>query len=227
MATLLAASDELPQRLKAAEQTQAAAEKKLLDAAQTLSAERQSAAAELCKRLTARLRDLAFDGALITASWKELSREAWTGQTSEQFELLYQPSAHSAARPLAQIASGGELSRVMLALKSELVTDATATLVFDEVDAGIGGAAAIKVAEYLHRLATRHQVIVITHLAQIAAVADCQYVVNKELRDGFATTTIALVEGEERVAEIARMLSGKQDELTLQHARKLLAEAKA
>ncbi|MDR2957147.1 MAG: DNA repair protein RecN, partial [Coriobacteriales bacterium] len=98
------------------------------------------------------------------------------------------------------------------------------TLVFDEVDAGIGGQAARAVAGYLRRLADIHQVIVVTHLAQIAALADRQYVVEQTTDDDTQTTMIWEVTGEERVRELARMLSGSTDETALAHARELLAE---
>jgi DNA repair protein RecN (Recombination protein N) len=96
------------------------------------------------------------------------------------------------------------------------------TLVFDEIDAGIGGATATVVAERLRQLASRHQLILITHLAQIAAIADRHYVVSKQDVDGQTQTLISEVSGDARVAEIARMLSGSTDEVALQHAQTLL-----
>jgi DNA repair protein RecN (Recombination protein N) len=109
--------------------------------------------------------------------------------------------------PLSRVASGGELARTMLALRLVL-TEAPETLVFDEVDAGIGGTAATAVGESLARLGRRHQVMVVTHLAQVAAVADVQIMVRKQVRDNMTTATAAYVEGEERIDEVARMLSG-------------------
>ena len=131
--------------------------------------------------------------------------------------------------PLSRVASGGELARTMLALRLVL-TDAPETLVFDEVDAGIGGAAATAVAEALARLGRRHQVMVVTHLAQVAALADSQIVVTKTVSDGPAgeTTTVArarAVDGDERIDEIARMLSGEQAGASARrHAADLLDE---
>jgi len=131
--------------------------------------------------------------------------------------------------PLSRVASGGELARTMLALRLVL-TEAPETLVFDEVDAGIGGAAATAVAEALARLGRRHQVMVVTHLAQVAALADSQIVVSKTVSDGPAgeTTTVArarAVDGDERVDEIARMLSGEQAGASARrHAADLLDE---
>jgi DNA repair protein RecN (Recombination protein N) len=103
--------------------------------------------------------------------------------------------------------------------------DERMTLVFDEVDAGIGGATATAVAERIRALASTQQVIVVTHLAQIAAVADKQFVVEKTREDGDAITVIREVSGEERVIEIARMLAGGTDEAALGHARRLLENA--
>jgi DNA repair protein RecN (Recombination protein N) len=131
--------------------------------------------------------------------------------------------------PLSRVASGGELARTMLALRLVL-TEAPETLVFDEVDAGIGGAAATAVAEALARLGRRHQVMVVTHLAQVAALADSQIVVTKTISDDRSgeTTTVArarAVEGDERIDEIARMLSGEQAGASARrHAADLLDE---
>jgi len=131
--------------------------------------------------------------------------------------------------PLSRVASGGELARTMLALRLVL-TEAPETLVFDEVDAGIGGTAATAVADALARLGRRHQVMVVTHLAQVAALADTQIVVTKSVTDGpggdvTTTATARDVDGEERVDEVARMLSGEQaGESARRHAADLLNE---
>mgnify|MGYP003259646118 FL=1 len=129
------------------------------------------------------------------------------------------------ARPLAKIASGGEVSRVMLAIKVVLgAVDESETLVFDEVDAGVGGAAARSLAALLVDLAKTHQVIVVTHLPQMAVYADAHYVVRKTQGSTPETTLTALSESD-RVSEIARMLSGDTGKAALDHARELLAEA--
>lgn len=126
--------------------------------------------------------------------------------------------------PLSRVASGGELARTMLALRLVL-TEAPETLVFDEVDAGIGGAAATAVAESLARLGRHHQVMVVTHLAQVAALADTQIMVTKSVAKHATTATARNVEGGERVDEIARMLSGEQaGESARLHAADLLDE---
>jgi DNA repair protein RecN (Recombination protein N) len=126
--------------------------------------------------------------------------------------------------PLARVASGGELARAMLALRLVL-TEAPETLVFDEVDAGIGGAAALAVGEALAGLGQRHQVLVVTHLAQVAALADHQVVVTKQVIDGSTSAMARGVHGDERVDEVARMLSGSRaPESARRHASELLGE---
>ncbi|MDP2233595.1 MAG: DNA repair protein RecN, partial [Actinomycetota bacterium] len=132
------------------------------------------------------------------------------------------------ARPLARIASGGEISRVMLALKGVLgAADDVPVLVFDEVDAGIGGVTASAVGRRLRELASRHQVLVVTHLAQVAAFADKHIVVEKHMDRDTVSTSVRAVEGQARVAEIARMLSGVESDAGLAHAEELLGSARS
>ncbi len=138
-----------------------------------------------------------------------------------EFDLAANPG--EGARPLARVASGGELSRIMLALRHVAGGNAVPTLVFDEVDAGIGGAAAEAVGRRLQSLARRHQVICITHLAQIAAFADLHFTVAKRERDGRTRTCVASIDGQDRVAELARMLGGSEPgEAGLRHAAEML-----
>ena len=127
-------------------------------------------------------------------------------------------------RPLARIASGGEVSRVMLAVKAVLgAADTIDTLVFDEVDAGVSGSAALCLAEVLRDLAETHQVIVVTHLAQIAVRAQTHYVVKKtEGEEGVPTTELRAIDGEERVREVARMRSGDESAASVAHAREMI-----
>jgi DNA repair protein RecN (Recombination protein N) len=134
------------------------------------------------------------------------------------------PNVGEALKPLAAIASGGELSRVVLALKSILAaTESVATIVFDEVDAGIGGAMAEVVGRKLADLARHHQVICITHLPQIAKFGDHHFKISKHVTDGRTRTTITRLSADERIREIARMLGGEKiTRLTLEHARELL-----
>jgi DNA repair protein RecN (Recombination protein N) len=134
------------------------------------------------------------------------------------------PNVGEALKPLAAIASGGELSRVVLALKSILAaTESVATIVFDEVDAGIGGAVAEVLGRKLAALARRHQVLCITHLPQIAKFADHHLKISKQVAAGRTRTAITRLSDEERPREIARMLGGEKiTKVTLEHARELL-----
>ena len=153
----------------------------------------------------------------------ELPRDKWTKEGPHQVEFMFRPGSGMQARPLARIASGGEVSRVMLAIKVAL-GEADDTLLFDEVDAGVGGATAVALASVLADLAKTHQVIVVTHLAQVAVAADVHYVVRKTQGD-VPETSLSVVSGEERASEIARMLSGDVTETSLAHAREMLHNA--
>jgi DNA repair protein RecN (Recombination protein N) len=221
----LSLTEDLSERVEAAERQLAQAEQELETAARELASLREQAAGGFARALDSSLHELAMEGASVAFSLQELPRASWTRNGSVRYELTWQPSAASTSRPLAKIASGGELSRVMLALKTlSAAPPGQMTLVFDEVDAGIGGAAAIAVAERIRALASVQQVIVVTHLAQIAAIADRQFVVEKALTDEGAVTVIREVSGDERVAEVARMLAGSTDAVALSHARRLLKD---
>jgi len=203
---------------------------RLTAAADVLHAQRAEAATELSEAVDAELAGLAMTGAHLEVSLTP-TEPGPTG--ADAVELLLRPHPGAPARPVAKGASGGELSRVMLALEVSLAARSGAseqdvTFVFDEVDAGVGGKAATQVGARLARLAERHQVIVITHLAQVAAFADTHVVVAKSTSgDGRVTRSdIGVVTGEERVVELARMLSGHEDSGTARaHASELLAAA--
>jgi len=201
-----------------------AAEETLGAAAAHLADVHDRAADPFSRALGEAVASLGMEGASLIVSITDLPRPAWTAEGSQHIELLYAPGIAVSPRPLARIASGGELSRVMLALKGSMTAHGTyATLVFDEVDAGIGGTTAQLVARRLRELAVANQVIVVTHLPQIAALADRQFRVSKDSA-ALPRTTIREVVGEDRVSEVARMLSGRADELSLAHARELLSE---
>lgn len=228
----LESAQDSPERLQTArllvEETQYTYEA----AAQALSDARRAAALEFCAQLSDALAELAMGDARFEFSFTPLAFERWGEAGSEQVELLYQPAPGAKFRPLRRIASGGELSRILLALEclhydAPNAADARCTIVFDEVDAGIGGATANAVAQKLSMLSQSAQVIVVTHLAQLAALADEHYVVSKQaIADSLPQTSVVPVAGEERVHEIARMLSGDDDERTLEHARALLEGAR-
>jgi DNA repair protein RecN (Recombination protein N) len=167
-------------------------------------------------------------GSAFSVDVTELPFEDWTTGGPDRVEFLFRPGTGEAARPLARIASGGEISRVMLALKGVLgEADSASILVFDEIDAGIGGATAVSVGRRLARLAESKQVLVVTHLPQVAAFATTHVVVQKVEESGRTLTKSRRVEGEERVSEIARMLSGAVTDTSVAHARELLDSTRA
>jgi DNA repair protein RecN (Recombination protein N) len=207
----------------------------LAEAAGELADAREAGADRLEAAVRERLSGLGMgDGRLVV----ELTRRPdgqgteWSGERYacsraglEDVAFLIAPNPGEAARPLSQIASGGELSRVLLAIKSALAAvDRVPTLVFDEIDAGIGGVVAHHVAEQLRLVAAHHQVVVVTHLAQIAAAADRHLLVEKSAAGGRTVTTVRAVEGEERVREISRLLGGDPErDVSRHHAAELLA----
>ena len=204
---------------KAAEQAEAL----LARRADELDAARGEAAPRFAEEVTAQMATLQMGSASLEVALERQPRSHWTREGASRVDLLYRPAAGLTPRPLRRIASGGEVSRVMLSIKVVLgEADGTDTLVFDEVDAGVGGATAVALGELLARLARTHQVIVVTHLAQVAVHADRHYLVSKSAGD-VPETTIGPIEGDERVHEVARMLSGDATEASLAHAREMLA----
>ena len=187
-----------------------------------LSAARREAAERLATAVTAELADLAMGTAAVLVD--VASREELTSSGRDAVQLLLQAYPGAEPRPIARGASGGELSRVMLALEVVLAgSDPVPTFVFDEVDAGIGGAAAIEVGRRLARLAGSSQVIAVTHLAQVAAFATNHLRVLKDADGGVTVSTVEQLTGEARVAEMARLLSGlTTSDSALAHAQELL-----
>jgi DNA repair protein RecN (Recombination protein N) len=194
----------------------------LVETASLLYAKRLKGAKKLSVAIEKSLHSLGMPNAVFNATIVARDSYSLFGVESVEFMLSANPGLES--RPIREIASGGELSRVMLAIKSTLrEKDPVSTLVFDEVDAGIGGAIASSVANELISLSTSSQVVAITHLAAIAAKADTQLVVSKYVKSSMSFTTIVSVEKEERTKEIARMLSGDSDSIiSLKHAESLL-----
>ena len=200
-----------------------AAEARLADAARALDDVRREAAPRFSAAVSEQMARLEMGSAELEVAFERLPRAELSRRGASRAEFLYRPGAGLSARPLRRIASGGEVSRVMLALKVVLgESDSAETLVFDEVDAGVGGATAVALAGVLADLARTHQVIVVTHLAQVAVVADEHYLVSKSAGD-VPETTLTPISGEDRVREVARMLSGDTGEASLAHARELLS----
>lgn len=195
--------------------------------ADRLTALRSAAATRLADAVTAELAALAMPDARLSVTLER--RDELTASGRDAVALLLQPHAGADPRPLGKGASGGELSRVMLALEVVIAeTDPVPTFVFDEVDAGVGGASAIEIGRRLARLARTSQVIVVTHLAQVAAFATNHLTVVKGGDGTVTASSVQQLDGEARVAEMARLLSGLADSDTgLEHARELLAEARS
>lgn len=218
-AELVAMADDSGELLRKAQVALEDAEAALAQAADALDDARAQAAPRFAEEVTSVMARLQMGGAELVCSQKRLPRESWNAAGPSSFEFLYRSAQGMQPRPLTRIASGGEVSRVMLAVKVVLGShDDVDTLVFDEVDAGIGGSVAVSLADEIARLAQTHQVIVVTHLAQVAVRGDMHYVVR---RTG-GETELTCVEGPEREREIARMLSGSATETSLAHARELL-----
>jgi len=198
------------------------AEGLLAEAVEQLTARRTTATDRLARAVNKWLPRLGLPGGKFRPALERLPAAHAFGQETASF--MVQLNAGLDERPLAKVASGGELSRLMLALKVVLAKqDHVPALVFDEVDQGIGGEIGVQVGEALAEVAERHQVLVITHLPQIAARADHHLVVSKAARRGVATSDVATIHGEDRVLEVARMLGGSESDTVRRHARELLA----
>ena len=212
-----------------------------MEAADRLGAARTAAAASLASTVTGELSSLAMDGAVLEI---RVRRRGGAGKTAtwpldangtDDIAFLFTPYEGAPELPMGKSASGGELSRLMLAMELAAAdrrsgSAAPMTFIFDEVDAGVGGKTAVELGRRLARLARTAQVVVVTHLAQVASWADAQFVVTKEPPDADddavgVVTTVAEVRGDERVREIARMLSGSESEASRDHARELLASS--
>jgi DNA repair protein RecN (Recombination protein N) len=207
------------------------AAERYLSAARAVSKKRYEAARKLEKLVEAEINDLAMKSAFKIEVSGTDEEGNWSASGFDQVEYLIATNAGEPLRLLQQIASGGELSRVMLALKVSVeagggkkkAASVQRTLVFDEIDIGIGGRAAESVGKKLKSLSRSNQVLCVTHLPQIATFADHHYVIEKKDVAGRTRTTVREVVGDERTEEVARMLSGaKLTETSRKHAEQLL-----
>jgi DNA repair protein RecN (Recombination protein N) len=211
------------------------ARQKTWQAAGALSMERQKVAKRLKREMEKEVKSLGmpqtdFEVRFLAQEEKDdeppfyVGGKKITARGIDQVEFYFSPNPGEPPKPLARIASGGELSRLMLAIKSlALTAGEIPTLLFDEVDAGIGGGVAEIVGKKLKKVAASHQVICVTHLPQIAALADCHHVVLKEVVKGHATATVKKLKDGEQVEEVARMLGGvKITDKTLRHAEEMV-----
>ncbi len=230
--------ESIDERIEANRKAVAEAADRLAGRCRRLSAQRKTAAETLARQVEAALGQLRMENTRFAVA---LSQPPAGGRTDacltvdgavageagiDQATFMIAPNLGEALKPLAAIASGGELSRVVLALKAILAAgDAVETVVFDEVDAGIGGAVAEVVGRALHDLSRRHQLICITHLPQIGRFGDHHFRILKTVAEGRTRTTIEPLDERERVEEIARMLGGEKiTPRTLAHARELLGQ---
>lgn len=210
--------DGLEARRRALDAEEEATRSELSAVEADLAEARRKAAPVLARAVEGWLRELAMPQARLEVRVD--------GPAGDEVELLLGANPGEPALPLARVASGGELSRTMLALRLVL-SGGPEVMVFDEVDAGVGGAAALAVGRALAELATHRQVLVVTHLAQVAAYGDDHVVIEKVLRDGRTVSAARRVSGPERVAELARMLSGHpESEVARHHAEELLAASR-
>jgi DNA repair protein RecN (Recombination protein N) len=227
---VLAFGDEAARKLHSLEQrdaelerlngTLAKAEAEIQRAGSELSRERRKIIPQLGKAVTKQLGALGFKQSQFDVA---IAMGEITSSGLDTIEFQFAPNPGEPARPLRAIASSGELARVMLALKTVLATvDEVPVLIFDEVDANVGGETASAVGEKMRQIARSRQVLCITHLPQVAAQASAHYVVTKETRAARTTSHIHLLEGKERVTELARMLGG-QTEAARKHAAALLS----
>ena len=218
------------QRLQELEKQLSGHKKVLLSAAQSLSDSRAKAAAQLSKLVTAEIQQLSmphasFVAQVDSADYAAPKESDFAAHGCDDIAMFIQGHKDAPLVALAKGASGGEMSRVMLALEVVIATThPIGTYVFDEVDAGVGGKAAIEVGKRLHQLAQHAQVIVVTHLPQVAAWADSHFVVTKNNDGTVSQSDVRMVAGEERIEEIARMLAGLENSSSArEHATELLS----
>ena len=197
-------------------------EHKLMALAQTVSEARKRAAQHLEKEIEAILKELGMPKAVFHIA---VEKGECSSTGIDVINFMISPNKGEPLRPISSAVSGGELSRIMLAVKSAFASsDPVDTILFDEIDSGIGGEVAVQLGHYLSKLSGIKQVLCITHLATIAVNADSHILVSKKVESERTFTTAAQLHGKERVAEIARMLSGKRDAISLEHAESLLAK---
>jgi DNA repair protein RecN (Recombination protein N) len=237
VAEVIAFGDEAKQKLQTLEQRDeelarlnaalAKLDSELARAGKELSAKRKKVIPQLGKGVSKQLADLGFkqskfDVALTTVSSQVTQNGTRNTTGLDTVEFQFAPNPGEPAKPLRAIASSGELARVMLALKTVLAAeDEIPVLVFDEVDANVGGETANAVGEKMRQIADKRQVLCITHLPQVAAAGTAHYVVSKQVKDGRTISEITLLNKKDRVTELTRMLGG-QTEAARKHAEALL-----
>ena len=222
-----ASIDNLDERLEELRQKTADLQHSFMDQALCLSKKRHSAAKKFDKLISERMDQLGMHGGLFQTDFKILKGEQTNKHGIDQIEFLVAPNKGQAAKPLSKVASGGELSRISLAIQVIYAEKAAVpTLIFDEVDVGIGGGTAEVVGRLLRTLSEKGQVLCVTHLPQVAAQGQHHYFVQKTQEKKATHTDIRPLNNDEKVVEIARMLGGlKLTEQTLSHAKEMLVQA--
>ena len=201
---------------------------KALEYAEILSEKRKEASKKLDAEIMKELSELDMPKVVFRSDVREKKNEngevSLSSNGADEVEFLISANPGEALKPLSKIASGGELSRIMLAIKSIFAdSDDAETLIFDEIDTGVSARAAQKIAEKLSRLSRKKQVFSITHLSQLASMADNHYLIHKETRDDITRTDVTLLDEEERAKELARIIGGAYiTELTLKNAKEML-----
>jgi len=184
---------------------------KAVTQAEELSRKRKETAQTLCQKMEKELQTLGMRSASFVAGITSSESQSLDETGMDQVEFLFSSNPGEEVRPLARIASGGELSRIMLAFRHIFAREeGISTLIFDEVDSGIGGATAEVVGKKLFEISRYYQTICITHLPQIACYGDTHYSISKKLVDSRAKTRVKVLDSKDRVAEIARMLGGTE-----------------
>ena len=214
-------------RMAELEQAERAAVAAFTADAQVLSQRRQEAARRLKIAIEANLKDMGMPFASFSAGFAPVDPEALSENGVDEVAFRFSANKGEPEKPLVRVASGGEISRVMLSFKAALShADAIDTLIFDEIDTGISGLIANAVARKMQELSRTHQLLCVTHLAQIAARADKQYYIYKETVGEGTRSAVKPLSEEERPAELARIMGSVNDPLAIQHARNLLRSAK-
>ncbi len=222
----LAALERMDEDLEKAEESLKRLEKELTKTGESLSEKRRTAAEKLGKEILKEFKLLALPQAEFQINFEPL--ELWSSTGKEKAEFFVSLNPGHPVLPLSKIASGGELSRIMLALRTLLALNYSQTFVFDEIDAGLGGETAFYVADRLKLLGMKHQVLCVTHLHQVASRADFHFFVEKKIVNGKTQAFVSLLKEEERINELARMMGGdRKTEALLQHARELLRTSRA
>ena len=189
--------------------------------AEEISKKRAAAAAKLCEQIMSELNFLDMPNVKFAV---EQNRVALKADGCDQIEFLISANSGEELKPISKIASGGELSRIMLAIKTVLTDgDLTGTLIFDEIDTGVSGKTARKIGEKIRIVSKNKQVLCVTHLAQIASLADSHLYIEKKQTDGKTYTSVRVLDENERVYEVARIMGGETvTEATLEAARELI-----